>query len=123
MLSLRNGLNMLPVGFAEDLQPLYLSQMRVEYGEDEEEDGSCPLNLTATNKRTVPSPSNIINSDIPFGLDFQVIGHLKPFEHTRSSSEVCSSFLNFFLCRHQFYSCFLELYCRYAGRICCNTSN
>lgn len=92
MLSLRNGLNMLPVGFAEGLQPLCLSHMRVEYGEDEEEDGSFPSSLTATNKRTVPSPSNIINSETPFGLESQVIGHLKPFELTRSSSEVCSSF-------------------------------
>ncbi|KAK4260088.1 hypothetical protein QN277_003253 [Acacia crassicarpa] len=89
MLSLRNGLNMLPVGFAEGLQPLYLSQMRVEYGEEEEENGSCPLNFTATNKRSVPSPSNIINSETPFGLDSQIIRHLRPFELTTSSSEIC----------------------------------
>ncbi|XP_028760505.1 transcription factor SPATULA isoform X2 [Neltuma alba] len=98
MLSVRNGLNMLPVCFAEGLQPLQLSQMRVEYGE--EEDGSCPLNSTATmpldhssnlsNKHTVPSPSNIINAETPFGLDSQIIGHLRPFElTTTSSSEIC----------------------------------
>ncbi|XP_054790286.1 transcription factor SPATULA-like isoform X2 [Prosopis cineraria] len=97
MLSVRNGLNLLPTCFAEGLQPLQLSQMRVEYGE--EEDGSCPLNLTTTmpldnesnlsNKRTVPSHLNIINSETPFGLDSQIIGHLRPFELKASSSEIC----------------------------------
>ncbi|OIV92873.1 hypothetical protein TanjilG_01007 [Lupinus angustifolius] len=108
MLSMRNGLSSHPMCFPEGLQPLQLSQMSMELGE---ENRSIPLNMEATlpmrqgnpvnytssnlpnqqtmhNHPSVPYPSYINNSEASFELESPVLSHIKPLQ-PRRSSEIC----------------------------------
>ncbi|RDY01996.1 Transcription factor SPATULA, partial [Mucuna pruriens] len=106
MLSMRNGLSLHPMFFPEGLQPLQLSQMKMDSGE---ENRSIPSNTATTlpmhqenpmhyssnlpNKHTVanqssmPTPSYILNSDT-FGLESPIPENIRSFQHTRFS-EIC----------------------------------
>ncbi|KAI4314979.1 hypothetical protein L6164_027833 [Bauhinia variegata] len=108
MLSMRNGSSLHPMCFPEALQPLQLSQMRMEFGE---ENSGVPLSMAATlplhqenplhygcglpNKRTVPDqpsvppPSYTMNSETSFGLEPPILAHLSPFHLKRSFEETC----------------------------------
>ncbi|KAE9606785.1 hypothetical protein Lal_00026273 [Lupinus albus] len=108
MLSMRNGLSLHPMCFHEGLQPLQLSRMSMELGE---ENRPIPLNMTTTlpmhqrnslnyassnlpnqhtfpNQPSVPYPSYVNNSEASFGLESPILPHIKPFQPT-SSSEIC----------------------------------
>ncbi|XP_019421315.1 PREDICTED: transcription factor SPATULA-like isoform X1 [Lupinus angustifolius] len=108
MLSMRNGLSLHPMCFPEGLQPLQLSRMSMELGE---ENRSIPLNMAATlpmhqrntlnyassnipnqhtfpNQPSVPYPSYVNNSEASFGLESPILSHIKPFQPTRPS-QIC----------------------------------
>ncbi|KAE9596673.1 hypothetical protein Lal_00007322 [Lupinus albus] len=112
MLSMRNGLSPHPMCFPEGLQPLQLSQMNMELGE---ENRSIPLNMAATlpmhqgnplnyassnlpnqhtvhNPPSVPYPSYINNSEASFDLESPVLSNIKPLQ-PRRSSEICREYM------------------------------
>ncbi|XP_061336714.1 transcription factor SPATULA-like [Gastrolobium bilobum] len=108
MLSMRNGLSLHPLFFPEGLQPLQLSQMRMDLAE---ENRSIPLNATASlpmhqenpihyssnlpikhamaDQPSVLSPSYIINSGTSFGLDSRIPENIRPLQPRRSSEQIC----------------------------------
>lgn len=74
------------------LQPIQLSQMRMELGEEIRPmhlDMTNLFNLsnqcTAANESYVPDMSNVVNSETLFGLEQSIQAHLGPFQLPASS--------------------------------------
>ncbi|KAM1529513.1 hypothetical protein ACFX1Z_018713 [Malus domestica] len=96
MLSMRNGMSLHSLCLPGTLQPVQLSQMRMELGEE-----IRPLHLdmtnlfnlsnqcTAANESYVPDMSNVVNSETSFGLEPSIRTHLRPFQLPASSQEIC----------------------------------
>ncbi|TQD84841.1 hypothetical protein C1H46_029619 [Malus baccata] len=96
MLSMRNGMSLHSLCLPGTLQPVQLSQMRMELGEE-----IRPLHLdmtnlfnlsnqcTAANESYVPDMSNVVNSETSFGLEPSIQAHLRPFQLPASSQEIC----------------------------------
>lgn len=96
MLSMRNGLSLHPMCLPDGVQPIQLSQMRMEFGVGNR---SQPLNMTGTPTATrgastsslfgLPNQcsvsnqelvSNMINSETSFGLESSIQTHLRPLD-------------------------------------------
>lgn len=108
MLSMRNRLSLHPIGLPGAMQPIHLSQMRMDFGEEYRPmhlnmTGTHPLTqetplhgvftlpnqCTALNQPSVSNMSNIINSETSFGLESSIQAHLGPFQLHTSSEEIC----------------------------------
>ncbi|CAN6680104.1 unnamed protein product [Malus baccata var. baccata] len=95
MLSMRNGMSLHSLCLPGTLQPVQLSQMRMELGEE-----IRPLHLdmtnlfnlsnqcTAANESYVPAMSNVVNSETSFGLEPSIQAHLRPFQLPASSQVI-----------------------------------
>ncbi|KAM1362335.1 hypothetical protein ACFX13_027996 [Malus domestica] len=108
MLSMRNGMSLHPLYLPGTLQPVQLSQMRMELGEENrplhlDMTGTLHMNLesstqnlfnlsnqcTAANESYVPDMSNVVNSETSFVLEPSIQSHLGPFQLPASSQEIC----------------------------------
>ncbi|PON67149.1 Basic helix-loop-helix transcription factor [Trema orientale] len=107
ILAMRNGLSLHPVSLPGAVQPAQLSQMRMDFGEENRSlhlnmRGIFPVNqetstqslfslpnqCTSSNQQLVPDMLNIINSETTLGLDSQVQGHLGAFQLQTSAPEI-----------------------------------
>ncbi|XP_068342727.1 transcription factor SPATULA-like [Pyrus communis] len=108
MLSMRNGMSLHPLCLPGTLQPVQLSQMRMELGEENrplhlDMTGTLHMNqessthnlfnlsnqCTAANESYVPDMSNVVNLETSFGLEPSIQSHLGPFQLPASSQEIC----------------------------------
>lgn len=102
MLSIRNGLSLHPMCLPGAVQPIQLPQMRMGF---DEENAPLHMNMAPTfpvnnetstenmfglpNDRAVPSEpsmSNMMNSEISFGLESSIQTHRVPFQIKQSTS-------------------------------------
>lgn len=103
MLSMRNGMSLHPMCLPGVSQPVQLSQLRMDFGE---ENRPLHLNMSGTgtlhmnqepstqnlynaNQSYVPDMSNVVNSEDAFGLDSSIQSHLGPFQLPTSSKGIC----------------------------------
>ncbi|BBH07797.1 basic helix-loop-helix DNA-binding superfamily protein [Prunus dulcis] len=108
MLSMRNGMSLHPMCLPGALQPVQLSQMRMDLGEENrplhlDMTGTLLMNqesptqnlfhfsnqCTDANQSYVPDMSNVVNSETSFGLESSMRAHLGPFQLPNSSEEIC----------------------------------
>lgn len=104
MLAMRNGLSLHPVSLPGALQPAQVSQMRMDFGEEDSSQhlnmtGIIPMNqetstqnlfslpnqCTSSNQQLVPDLLNIFNSESTLGLESQVQAHLGVLQLQTSS--------------------------------------
>lgn len=105
MLAMRNGLSLHPLSLPGGLQPVQLSQMRMDFGEEHRSlhpnmTGTLPMNQEASNQnifampnqctssnnqQLVPNMVNIINSETTLGLESQIQAPLDAFQLQASS--------------------------------------
>ncbi|PQQ19130.1 bHLH transcription factor [Prunus yedoensis var. nudiflora] len=108
MLSMRNGMSLHPMCLPGALQPVQLSQMRMDLGEENrplhlDMTGTLLMNqesptqnlfhfsnqCTDANQSYVPDMSNVVNSEASFALESSMQAHLGPFQLPNSSEEIC----------------------------------
>nr|ADG56590.1 ALCATRAZ/SPATULA-like protein [Prunus persica] len=108
MLSMRNGMSLHPMCLPGALQPVQVSQMRMDLGEENrplhlDMTGTLLMNqesptqnlfhfsnqCTDANQSYVPDMSNVVNSETSFGLESSMRAHLGPFQLPNSSEEIC----------------------------------
>lgn len=112
MLSMRNGLSLHPMCVPGGLQPVQLSQMRMDFSEGNRSlhlnmSANLPMNqetstqklfglpnqCTASNQALVPNMSNIISSETSFGLEPSMQAHLGPYQlHTSAEVSLLFNF-------------------------------
>lgn len=107
MLAMRNGLSLHPSSLPGGLQPAQLSQMRMDFGEENQSlhlnmTGIFPMNqetstqslfspsnqCTSSNQQLVPDILNIINSETALGLESHVQAHLGAFQLQTSAQVI-----------------------------------
>ncbi|KAL6273697.1 hypothetical protein ACE6H2_024389 [Prunus campanulata] len=107
MLSMRNGMSLHPMCLPGALQPVQLSQMRMDLGEENrplhlDMTGTLLMNqesptqnlfhfsnqCTDANQSYVPDMSNVVNSETSFGLESSMQAHLGPFQLPNSSENL-----------------------------------
>ncbi|EXB54378.1 Transcription factor SPATULA [Morus notabilis] len=109
MLAMRNGLSLHPLSLPGGLQPVQLSQMRMDFGEEHRSlhpnmTGTLPMNQEASNQNIFAMPNqctssnnqqlapnmlNIINSETTLGLESQIQAPLDAFQLQASSQGIC----------------------------------
>ncbi|ONH96474.1 hypothetical protein PRUPE_7G131400 [Prunus persica] len=107
MLSMRNGMSLHPMCLPGALQPVQVSQMRMDLGEENrplhlDMTGTLLMNqesptqnlfhfsnqCTDANQSYVPDMSNVVNSETSFGLESSMRAHLGPFQLPNSSENL-----------------------------------